>query len=191
MLLRGWLVAFLLSVHVFFIAASVELELQPKVETQPAAPPAAAADAATQATDEPAQQPSTPPTAAADNAAVTAAPIPPAAAVVPPAVATAATVAAAHLASMKKRLPADLLLKNGLKSIGAVTDQQLEPFFRKCITPGSKIIVGALGGSITRQKESYIWELTKLVQAMCPQAHVQGRNGSRVRNTIVANGNFM
>jgi hypothetical protein len=183
MLLRG-LVAVLLALHCLYIVASVELELQPKHE--PSAPPAAQADTAMQATQKPAPQAPTLPPSLADNAAATAAPVAPAAAAVPPTVATAAKVAAAHLASMKKRLPADLMLKNGLKSIGSVTDQQLEPFFRKCITPGAKIVVGALGGSISRQKESYIWELTKLVKAMCSQAHVEGRNGSRVSESIIA-----
>jgi hypothetical protein len=186
MLLRDWPVVLLLTFYCLCIAASVELELQPRLEVESSATPAAGADTAKTATEEPAQQAPTPPTPVTDDAAVTAAPAAPAAAAVPPTVLTAAKVAAAHLASLKKRLPADLLLKNGLKSIGSITDQQLEPFFRKCITPGAKIIVGALGGSISRQKESYIWELTKLIQAMCPQAHVEGRNGSRVSEPIIA-----
>jgi hypothetical protein len=182
LLLRGWLVVLLLALYGLCFAASVELELLSTLEAEPSAPPA---NTATQATEEPVQQAPTP-SPIVDNGTVIAAPVASATAAMPPTVATAAKVAAAHLAGLKKRLPADLLLKNGLKSIGLVTDQQLEPFFRKCITPGAKIVVGALGGSISRHKESYIWELTKLVKAMCPQAHVEGRNGSRVSEPIIA-----
>jgi hypothetical protein len=47
------------------------------------------------------------------------------------------------------------------------------------VTPGSHIVVGAIGGSITRHGDSYLYELGKLVKKLCPLAHVDVRNGAR------------
>ncbi|KAG5181720.1 hypothetical protein JKP88DRAFT_246088 [Tribonema minus] len=89
-----------------------------------------------------------------------------------------AAFAAAQIAVMH-RLPPDQLFRNSLVHRGGITDLQLEIFFRKCVTAGSVINVGAIGGSNTQLPWSFLWPVVDMLQEMCPKTTVTGFNGAR------------
>ncbi|KAG5177540.1 hypothetical protein JKP88DRAFT_332825 [Tribonema minus] len=97
----------------------------------------------------------------------------------PPSASATEQWANAHIERMRAHYPPDRLFENSLKLRGEVTDLQLEPFFRKCVTPGSAVRVGAIGGSITHAPTSYVWSLGALLGEMCPHANVTALNGAR------------
>eukprot|EP00611_Tribonema_gayanum_P019958 TRINITY_DN3559_c0_g1_i2.p1 TRINITY_DN3559_c0_g1~~TRINITY_DN3559_c0_g1_i2.p1 ORF type:complete len:405 (+),score=103.72 TRINITY_DN3559_c0_g1_i2:100-1314(+) len=86
----------------------------------------------------------------------------------------------AHKDHMEATLPEDQLLLNALKNHGASTERQLQVLFRKCVTPGARIVIGVLGGSISGFTDvSYQWPLQTLLQKLCPEADVQLHSGAR------------
>eukprot|EP00611_Tribonema_gayanum_P030156 TRINITY_DN829_c1_g2_i1.p1 TRINITY_DN829_c1_g2~~TRINITY_DN829_c1_g2_i1.p1 ORF type:complete len:460 (-),score=77.42 TRINITY_DN829_c1_g2_i1:38-1417(-) len=98
----------------------------------------------------------------------------------PKALALATQFATAHIAKMQAVRPEDQLLLNALKNHGASTERQLQVLFRKCITPGARIVLGVLGGSISAFEDvSYQYPLGKFLRGLCPFATVEVHNGAR------------
>eukprot|EP00611_Tribonema_gayanum_P022721 TRINITY_DN4624_c0_g1_i5.p1 TRINITY_DN4624_c0_g1~~TRINITY_DN4624_c0_g1_i5.p1 ORF type:complete len:579 (+),score=100.20 TRINITY_DN4624_c0_g1_i5:142-1737(+) len=84
-------------------------------------------------------------------------------------------------ANMTATYPADLRTPgcNCLNNTGATTDTQLQNFFRKCVTPGSTITLGILGGSISQMLAGYQVTWLSYLQQMCPTSTVKLYNGAR------------
>ncbi|KAG5186880.1 hypothetical protein JKP88DRAFT_130071, partial [Tribonema minus] len=80
-----------------------------------------------------------------------------------------------------KEWAADQLWQTALTNRGERTDEQLEALYHKCITPGSRIVLGQLGGSISADPaggSNYGMTLQKFLQNMCPDATVQLHNAA-------------
>ncbi|KAG5177295.1 hypothetical protein JKP88DRAFT_130065, partial [Tribonema minus] len=66
-----------------------------------------------------------------------------------------------------------------LANTGTTTDTQLNNFFRKCVTPGSTINLGILGGSISQFSTGYQVKWISRLKQMCPVSSINLYDGAR------------